>query len=197
MAGTPLPLLGGPPHERADAARNREALLVAATELVQRCGVGAVTMDAVAHQAGVGKGTVFRRFQSRAGLMAALLNELEASWQGQVISGPPPLGPGAPPMDRLLAFGRSRLDYNLTAAQLIEASGQVGRRSLAAQSFTGRHVVYLLRLLEVRGDLPFLARALLAPLESVILEQALVSDGFAVERFVAGWEDLAGRIVSG
>jgi AcrR family transcriptional regulator len=197
MAGTSLPLLGGPPHERADAARNREALLVAATELVQRCGVGSVTMDAVAHQAGVGKGTVFRRFQSRSGLMAALLNELEASWQGQVISGPPPLGPGAPPMDRLLAFGRSRLDYNLTAAQLIEASGQAGRRSLAAQSFTGRHVIYLLGLLEVRGDRPFLARALLAPLEGVLIEQALVSDGFPVERLVLGWEDLARRIVAG
>ncbi|HEV7147527.1 MAG TPA: helix-turn-helix domain-containing protein [Pedococcus sp.] len=197
MAGTSLPLLGGPPPERADAARNREALLVAATQLVQRCGVGSVTMDAVAHQAGVGKGTVFRRFQSRAGLMAALLNELEARWQGQVIGGPPPLGPGAPPMERLLAFGRSRLDYNLTAAQLIEASGQAGRRSLAAQSFTGRHVVYLLGLLDVRGDRPFLARALLAPLESVIVEQTLVSDGFPVERFVRGWEDLARRIVAG
>lgn len=197
MASTSLPLLGGAPHERADAARNREALLVAATELVQRCGVRSVTMDAVAHQAGVGKGTVFRRFESRAGLMAALLNDLERSWQGQVISGPPPLGPGAPPMDRLLAFGRSRLDYNLTAAQLIEASGQAGRRSLAAQSFTGRHVVYLLGQLEVRGDRPFLARALLAPLESVMVEQALVSDGFPVERFVQGWEDLARRIVNG
>lgn len=197
MAGTSLPLLGGPPPERADAARNREALLVAATQLVQRCDVGAVTMDAVAHQAGVGKGTVFRRFQSRAGLMAALLNELEAGWQGMVIGGPPPLGPGAPPMERLLAFGRSRLDYNLTAAQLIEAAGQAGRRSLAAQSFTGRHVVYLLGLLDVRGDRAFLARALLAPLEGVIVEQTLVSDGFPVERFVLGWEDLARRIVAG
>ncbi|MGZ4457453.1 MAG: TetR/AcrR family transcriptional regulator, partial [Nocardioides sp.] len=57
-----LPLLDTPPAERADAARNREALLLAATRLVEHCGVDAVTMDAVAHEAGVGKGTVFRRF---------------------------------------------------------------------------------------------------------------------------------------
>lgn len=197
MAGMPLPLLEGPSPERADAARNREALLAAASGLVEHCGVNAVTMDAVAHEAGVGKGTVFRRFGNRAGLMAALLNQLEATWQGLVISGPPPLGPGAPPMDRLLAFGSSRLDYNLRAAQLIAASGQAGRRSVAARSFTAQHVVHLLGLLEVRGDRAFLGTALLAPLESVVVEQALSSDGFPVERFLAGWQDLARRIVAG
>ena len=51
-------------------------------------------MDAVAAAAGVGKGTVFRRFESREGLMAALLNHSETEWQAAVISGPPPLGPG-------------------------------------------------------------------------------------------------------
>ena len=84
-----------PPRERSDAARNREALLAAAALLVEDHGVDAVTMDSVAAAAGVGKGTVFRRFDSREGLMAALLNRSETEWQGLVISGPPPLGPGA------------------------------------------------------------------------------------------------------
>src|SRR4051794_39617915 len=108
-----LPILGQAAPERSDAARNRDAVLCAAQKLVDRCGVESVTMDAVAEAAGVGKGTVFRRFGSRAGLMARLLDESEAAWQGSVISGPPPLGPGAPPLDRLLAFGRSRLTSNL------------------------------------------------------------------------------------
>ncbi len=55
------------PQERADAARNREALLRAAQELVASCGVDAVTMDPVATRAGVGKGTVFRRFVTNPG----------------------------------------------------------------------------------------------------------------------------------
>ena len=55
------------------------------------CGVGRVTMDAVAAQARVGKGTVFRRFGSREGLMASLLDHS----RGPVAvpsSGPPPPG---------------------------------------------------------------------------------------------------------
>src|SRR5687768_15103634 len=96
-----LPLLDGPPRERRDAARNREAVLAAAQEMIATCGIDSVTMDAVAAKAGVGKGTVFRRFHSRQGLMAAVLDFSETEWQAAVMSGPPPLGPGAPPMDRL------------------------------------------------------------------------------------------------
>ena len=120
-----LPLLGEPPQERRDAARNRERLLVAAQELIDHCGIEAVTMDAVAAKAGVGKGTVFRRFTSREGLMGAVLNFSETAWQASIISGPPPLGPGAPPMQRLMAFGRSRLESTLVHAELIRAAGRV------------------------------------------------------------------------
>src|SRR5688500_17400306 len=87
-----LPMFGDQP-ERRDAARNRAVLLEAAQELVEHCGVESVTLDAVAQKAGVGKGTVFRRFQSRAGLMAALLTPSETEWLRLVLSGPPPLGP--------------------------------------------------------------------------------------------------------
>src|SRR5262245_39451859 len=111
-----LPLVDSRPPERRDAARNREALLRAAARLVETCGIGGVTMDAVAAAAGVGKGTVFRRFESREGLMAALLDHSEAEWQAAVISGPPPLGPGAEPWDRLVIFGRSRLETVLLHA---------------------------------------------------------------------------------
>ena len=78
-----LPLADGPAPERSDAARNREALLRAAQELIDECGNDGVTMDAVAARAGVGKGTVFRRFESREGLMAALLNRSETEWQAR------------------------------------------------------------------------------------------------------------------
>ena len=197
MRGHPLPLLEGPRPERSDAARNREALLVAARRMVEESGVESLTMDALAREAGVGKGTVFRRFDSRAGLMAALLNHSEARFQTQIMGGPPPLGPGAEPLERLLAFGRTRLEYNLQAARLIEAAGRPGRRSVAAESFTNLHVVHLLRQLDVRGDVQFLAKALLAPLESVVVEEAVRLEGFPVDRFVAGWQDLARRVVHG
>lgn len=192
-----LPVFDEPAPERSDAARNRELLLDAAEDLVDHCGVESVTMDAVAARAGVGKGTVYRRFESREGLMAALLNHSETTWQAAVLSGPPPLGPGAPPMERLLAFGQSRLELNLTHSALIVAAGHAGSRSYAAVSFTAMHVRYLLGELGVRGDIAFLATALLAPLEAVILTQQTQIEQIPLTRIRQGWVDLVRRVVSG
>ncbi|MCH1867336.1 TetR/AcrR family transcriptional regulator [Nocardioides sp. CFH 31398] len=190
-----LPLVGDPPPERSDAVRNRELLLRAAHALVARCGVEAVTTDAVATEAGVGKGTVFRRFGSREGLMTAVLDDSEKAWQAAVISGEPPLGPGAPPWDRLVALGRSRLETTLLNADLIRAAGGFGRRSGPAHLFTVLHVRHLLRELGVTGDLPMLATALLAPLEVPLLDPDLRRADFPVDRVLESWTDLARRIV--
>lgn len=188
-ARTPAP--GAP---RRDAARNHEALLAAAGRLVARDGVCAVTTEAVAAEAGVGKGTVFRHFESRAGLMAALLDHSETAWQAAVISGPPPLGPGADPWERLVAFGRSRIEVTLRHADLIRAAGHAGVRNFAPYAFAAMHVRLLLRDLGVDGDLPLLATALLAPLEIPVLDQQVGVEHLDVERITAGWIDLAGRV---
>ncbi|WP_307861797.1 helix-turn-helix domain-containing protein [Nocardioides sp. SYSU D00065] len=192
-----LPLADEPAPRRADAARNHQAILAAALRLVETRGVDGVTMDTVASEAGVGKGTLFRRFESREGLMAAVLNESETAWQASVISGPPPLGPGAPPLERLLAFGHSRLRTNLTHADLIAAAGRPGTRSAAALSFANMHVRYLLGELGVSGDLLMLATAILAPLEMVVLEQQVTRERLPLERVEAGWDDLVRRVVRG
>src|SRR5580692_2777508 len=105
-----LPILGAP-TERSDAARNRALILDAADRLFARDGVSCTSMDAIAAEAGVGKGTLFRRFGDRASLVFALLDSVERVFQDGFISGPPPLGPGAPPDERLIAFGESLLEY--------------------------------------------------------------------------------------
>ncbi|MFC8503594.1 TetR/AcrR family transcriptional regulator [Pedococcus sp. NPDC057267] len=200
MSQVPVPLLAAPPVERRDAARNREALLVATRRLIEHCGVEAVTMEAVAQAAGVGKGTVFRRFESRAGLMAAMLDFREQEFQGRVLSGPPPLGPGAPAMERLLAFGRERLAYNVEAARLIEAAGRVGRSAAGPRSFSVLHLAHLLGELGVEGNRGFLAHALLAPLEAVALDRAggtEALDDLPLGEIARAWADLAHRVVTG
>ncbi|CAM3404067.1 helix-turn-helix domain-containing protein [Nocardioides dubius] len=190
-----LPLAGQGPRERSDAARNRDAVLAAALRLVDEHGAGAVTMESVAEAAGVGKGTVFRRFESRTGLFAAVLDHSEARWQESVISGPPPLGPGAPPLERLLAFGESRVTRTLSHAELFQAATGSHRRAYPVWSFTSLHVQHLLRELDVTGDIPLLAAALLAPLELPILIQQVHIEHLPLPRIVAAWQDLVRRVV--
>ncbi len=154
-------------------------------------------MEAVAARAGVGKGTVFRRFESREGLMAAVLDRSETAFQAAILSGPPPVGPGAEPMERLLAFGHARIELNLLHRGLISAAGRAGSRSYAAVSFTAMHVRYLLGELGVRGDIAFLATALLAPLEVPILEQQVEIEAMHLPRILTAWDDLVRRVVNG
>src|SRR5687767_10053615 len=104
MADEPLPVIGSQAPERADAARNRVKILDAARGLVDRHGIENVSMDMLAEAAGVGKGTIFRRFGDRAGFARAMLDEHEQTFQDAFIRGAPPLGPGAPPVERLRAF---------------------------------------------------------------------------------------------
>ncbi|TQK72150.1 MULTISPECIES: TetR/AcrR family transcriptional regulator [unclassified Nocardioides] len=191
-----LPVLTSAPVVRRDAARNREALLQAAAELIETCGVDDLTTEAVAARAGVGKGTVFRRFGSREGLMASLLNHREEEWQASVISGPPPLGPGAPPMERLLAFGASRLRHHREQAALIEAAGSTWGENYAVLGFVSLHVRMLLSQLGVRGDLGYLSTALVAPLAVPVLRQQIDAGGMSEAQVVAGWNDLVARVVA-
>src|SRR5690242_19242682 len=101
MTPAQLPVIASEGGERADAARNRERILCTAARLFEERGADCVSMDDVADAAGVGKGTVFRRFGSRAALAQAVLSEHERELQEQVIRGDPPLGPGAAPRERL------------------------------------------------------------------------------------------------
>src|SRR6202521_5336850 len=107
--GIPVPLgaelpMSGQRTERGDAAVNRERILCAARALLTAHGPEGLTMQAVATAAGVGKGTVFRRFGDRDGLTHALLDDYMREFQEAFLHGPPPLGPGVSASERLGAF---------------------------------------------------------------------------------------------
>jgi AcrR family transcriptional regulator len=136
-----------PPPERADAARNRLRVLAAAEHLFAERGVAGVTMDDIAAEAQVGKGTLYRRFADKGGLAFALLDQRERDLQQQILSGPPPLGPGTDPTARLTAFidGYLRfLDRHLDLVLLSETSTPGARLRTGAHSFWGLHCRYLL-----------------------------------------------------
>ena len=196
-----LPLAGQPPRERRDAARNREAILAAAQRLFEREGPGAVSMDRVAEEAGVGKGTIYRRFGDRASLATALLDASERDLQESLIRGPAPLGPGAPAVERLIAFGHAWLDVLVRHGDIVLASehGPVGTRFRSAVYASHRaHVVLLLREARADADADYLADALLAALGSELVLFLRTDRGMDLDRVKAGWTDLvrsvAGRV---
>ncbi|TDC84248.1 TetR/AcrR family transcriptional regulator [Micromonospora sp. KC606] len=136
-----------PPKERADAARNRTAILDAAARLFAEHGVAAVSLDQIAATAGVGKGTLFRRFGDKSGLAVALLDTRERVLQEAILYGPPPLGPGAPSAERLTAFVDAYLDYLLAHLDLVRMSETAtpgARYRIGAYRFWHRHVAILL-----------------------------------------------------
>jgi AcrR family transcriptional regulator len=133
--------------ERADAARNRRRVLDAAKELFAERGIAAVTLDDVVAAAGVGKGTLFRRFGDKAGLAVALLDEQERELQAAILAGPPPLGPGAGPSARLAAFVGRYVSYvggNLELVAMSQTASPGARLRTGSHQFWRQHCAYLL-----------------------------------------------------
>jgi polyketide synthase 12 len=152
LVDLPVVPLGRPRGERADAARNREHLLGVAREMLTEYGPEHLTMDCLAERAGLGKGTVFRRFGSRGGIFRALLDDDSRAFQASVLSGPPPLGPGADPVARLIAFGRGRIAFLLEHHAILRGTLERTQPAPAGEAgFTHAHVRMLLR----RADLGF------------------------------------------
>lgn len=191
-----LPLAEPAPRpERADAARNRAKVLAAAETLFSRYGATAVSMEDVARAAGVGKGTLYRRYPDRASLAVALLDEHERRLQHQLLSGPPPLGPGAPPAERLAAFYTAMLDLldNHLELALAGESGAARYRS-GAYGFWRVHIRVLLRAAEIADPDDVLADVLLAPLAGD-LYQHLRDRGQSRQEICAVLRNLAHRVL--
>ncbi|WP_335985575.1 TetR/AcrR family transcriptional regulator [Glycomyces sp. MUSA5-2] len=198
----PVVPLGRPRAERADAKRNRLRLLAVAREMLEECGAEHVTMDALAERAGLGKGTVFRRFGSRAGIFKALLEEEARRFQELVLSGPPPLGPGAGPAERLIAYGRVRIGFLTDNLAVARAAMDRDVATPAVEvDMTRLHIRMLLGRADLGvRDIEGLALQLSAALEGPLLlymasPQALTDarDGGAM-RLADAWQDLVERL---
>ncbi len=191
-----LPLLDEASAERADAVRNRARILAAAERLFAERGAGCVSMDEIAGAAGVGKGTVFRRFGSRAALALAVLSEREASFQEAFIRGEPPLGPGAPPAERLIAFGEARLNLLADHAEVL-AAAEVGPARFSSPPYAvyRLHMTVLLREADPHRDAEYLAEALLACLGVDFFLYLGEAREMRLQRLKAGWGELVRRVV--
>jgi AcrR family transcriptional regulator len=187
-------------RERADATRNRLAILAATEELLTRHRPDEITIEQVAVAAGVGKGTVFHRFGNRMGLMVALMQERATALAEAVETGPPPLGPGAPPRDRLLAFLAAVVDVVGRNKGLLAALGQ----AVSPRSHGDDHPVYaawhnhvstLIAVERPDLDAPLMADLLLAGLHAEPILRILERSETA--RLTAALHVLANGILAG
>lgn len=151
---------------RADATRNREALLLAARQLFVEQGVD-VPLEAVARAAGVGVATLYRRFPDRDSLLTAvaLLSLTES---------------------RALAEAGLRVVETASTPDAAEQAWQDLMRS-AARSWIGAHLLTLLRSTSPLAD-PELVRARRSTLAVVDRLLAALQTRDVVRRDVTSFE---------
>lgn len=120
-------------------------------------------MTDLARAAGVGRGTLYRRYPDVAAVAVALLDAHERDLQAAILTGPPPLGPGSSPRQRLEAFYAAMVDLLEQHLPLALGAEQGGARfNVGAYGFWRSFVASLLR--ESGLDDDALADVLLAPL---------------------------------
>ncbi|MFV2176993.1 TetR/AcrR family transcriptional regulator [Actinomadura sp. LOL_016] len=193
---TGRPAGDGRPRERADAARNRAKVLQAAARLFADRDPRTVTMDDIAKAAGVGRGTLYRRYPDTNSIAVALLDDHERRLQERLLRGEPPLGPGAPPGDRLAAFYAAMVELLEEHIGLVLGAETNGARfGTGAYDFWRAHVRALLAE-AAAPDPDALADALLAPLASEVYARQRAR-GLTPERIAAGLARLARGTVTG
>lgn len=193
MPGPELQIVSNPPAERADAARNRRKILRSAEQLLREEGFEALTMDRVAAAAGVGVGTVYRRFGDRSGLAYAMVDDLEQQFQQSFLHGEPPLGPGAPTGTRIRAFLEvlvKRADAHRNLLLIAETSAPMARFTTGAYYVHRTHLATLIRAARPELDAEYLANALLAATGVELVVHQLRDLGMTRDRILAGIDAL-------
>jgi hypothetical protein len=124
-----------------------------------------------------------------------LLDEDERAIQEACLFGPPPLGPDAPPLDRLLAFGRARLCFADTHRALLSAANRDPQSRYGAPAMVQHtHVRLLLNAAGSTGDLDAQSDALLALLDADYVHHQLSDRGETLESLGDKWESLARKL---
>jgi AcrR family transcriptional regulator len=181
--------------ERADAARNREAILAAAQRLIGEHGLDHVCMDDVAAAAGVGKGTVFRRFGDRAGLVLAVVSNVRRIWLERAERTLADENLSA--AERVVAFADGLLNHILDTLPLMRAYEQVSEQFRCGDDVEPARRQLIASIAEARPDedAEFLAESLLVVLRAQHVHYLLRQRGLSVDRVRAGVTGLAWDLV--
>jgi AcrR family transcriptional regulator len=183
------------PAERADAARNRLRILDAARRLLATDGFADLSLDAVAKEAGVGVGTVYRRFHNRARLVYALIEDNESRFQETFTRHCEDGAPSA--HDRLRAFlhGLAELvEGNRELLLLAEASAPAGRYHSAPFRRHHDQIVGMVAELAPGVDAAYVADLLLMAYTPGLFNFQRTERGWDVDRIKRGLDALIAGI---
>lgn len=189
-------------HERADAAANRALILHTAERLFRERGVENVCMAEIAEAAGVGKGTLYRRFANKGELCLALMDTQMAEFQNAMLTLFNGLSAqGVPYLEQLATFLRSLVEFTEIHSPLLVEVQRAGmlqndERLNLPHFWQYMTVSALLRSADRAGeldeglDLDYLGEALLAPLQVDYFRFQRHARGYTVERISDGLRSL-------
>lgn len=107
------------PDERSDAARNRQLIIEQTKIMLQKMSILDLRMSDLAAQSGVGKGTLYRRFENKSALAKALiideLSDVQTKLQRKNEK-------GIQGEELLLWFVKTMAKFNMEHADLISAT---------------------------------------------------------------------------
>lgn len=187
--------------ERADAARNRRRVLEAARTLFEERGVTAVNMEEISRAAGVGKGTLYRRFPNKGLLCQELLDEPTRRFQEGVLGllaqrEKDPLEKLGIFLVKLVWFTEENLDLLYGGYETLSGEERLAYLEHPAREWLRGTALGLLRaavrggLLDAGTDVEYLADALLAPLNVDLFYHQRRDRDISVERISAGLRSL-------
>ena len=193
-------------HERADAAANRVLILKTAERLFAERGVANVCMAEIAAAAGVGKGTLYRRFAGKAELCLALLDSQMSEFQAESLARfRRQTAEGMPYLTQLADFLEALVAFTEIHAPLLSEVERGGLLRVDAplnvpHFWQFMTVSALLRAAARRGelvdglDLDYVGEALLAPLQIDIFRYQRDARGYSLERVADGLRGLVGLL---
>ncbi|MCB8989674.1 MAG: TetR/AcrR family transcriptional regulator [Ardenticatenaceae bacterium] len=194
--------------ERRDAAANRTLILQTAVALFDEHGVSDVNMADIAQAAGVGKGTLYRRFNNKGDLCLALLDTQMSEFQETMLAQMRQMtADGETYMAQLGMFLDALVHFTAVHQPLLCEIQREGLFLLSATLSLPHFWQYmtvsgLLQAATTAGeispelDIAYIADALLAPLKTDIFRFQREVREFSLERISAGLRSLTAALAA-
>lgn len=179
---------------RADAVKNRALLLETAQRLFAEHGIDSVPMSAIAAEAGLGKGTLYRHFENKTELCHALLDNDMLDLQERVLRR---LYQQGNPLDNLAWFLEQVLTFVWRNNDLLTVRMsddiQISALDYPAHLWWRQTIRGLLQQVNPEGDLEYLTDVLYVMLDPQTIRYQ-INMNYSLTRMINGLQNLLKRI---